>query len=779
MRRLVLILCVLLATDGRAWAALCQASAACDPGPCLASSPDSWDCGHVPNGGVDNVNILAPKAMLLDADLDILGGDDSAHNFITGTLTSDGHNRTITIRPTSDRLKYTVLRGTLNLRGGDRVLCRGSGEDSCFVTIQPGAGTHLLMDGTIGAEQEAGEVSAVGTTYTISGITTTGFAVGDVLWWTSGLADNFPYEVTALTETSVTYQTDLPDASSSDLLLTPDEGSAGGGLPSMTHSLPSLVPAASDRFRLVKPVKWGYVGTGYWRLSGGNEPQNDASNFRLNGVSIVNTRGNPSVETLKLVIPPTHAGQRQFSFLMLGEHTVSSNGAFQLPGLQRTALDRIYIHDSLEGSAQSASFIITQCVAGPCGAAYPARNVFVGNLHGTRTISAPLRVGNLFAANPPSNVVVWQPTIHDGPNRISAQAHGITMDECSNCLVYRGAVWNWVDRDNGIGEAYSLNGVSGGSVIADSYAINAGQCAVIDDWNMVNFYCSNTWSTGVGCDPSAGRGGTIFSTVIGRWGLGVPRTAGIGDCNVDGAFLLGSASSVSSTYGWIQTRGADAPLTVRNVVAKDYKTAGFAVLDSSDQDTTIEHATCGGPAGGNAPCVRDESTPASARSTTVRDVAALRCGRPDTSAWVGSPAANVTDSLDAATRDSDACGPASGWSANAHEGAFQELKFAAPDSNDFNLRTSSPLYRAGLTPPRSSRGARCILFDPSRLRPGLTLDLDWANLATETCADPDHDGYVTLRLGPDSPDSCAEVTDLRNASTCDNGETPPGKRVLP
>jgi hypothetical protein len=376
-------------------------------------------------------------------------------------------------------------------------------------------------------------------------------------------------------------------------------------------------------------------------------------------------------------------------------------------------------------------------------------------------------------------VVVWQPTIHDGPNHPEAQAHGITMDECSDCLVYRGAVWNWVDATSEIGEAYSLNGVSRGSVIADSYAINAGQCAVIDDWNMVNFYCSNVLTTGVGCDPSAGTGGTIYSAVIGRWGLGVPRTAGIGDCNVDGAFLLGSASSSASTFGWLQTRGADAPMTVRNVLARDYKVAGFAVLDGADQDTTIEHVTCGGPAAGSAPCIRDESMPASPRSTAVRDVAALDCGRPVTSAWIGSPDAEVTDSLDAATRDSDACGAAEGWSTNAHEVALQDLRFVAPGSNDFNLKTSSPLYRAGLTPPRSSRGARCIQFDPSRLRPGLTLDLDWADLATEGCTDPDADGYVTLRQGAPSPDSCDFVTDLRNAAICENGEVPPGKRVYP
>lgn len=794
MKRALLGLAVLLCS-GLAYGATCNSVAGgCSPGPCLASAAASWSCGHVPNLGTDSINILSGHSMTLDTNLDIKQDEGDAScfdNTITGALRSDGGSRTITI--TVDTVDNTCadlrLEGsgaTLELKAGDKMVCKGNATiNECQVTVDQTNPISFLNSGTVGAEQEARSVSKSGTIYTVGGISTTGFVVGDILWWTLGAAQSFPYEITAVTSTSVSYDQVLPDSSSLDLHLTPDEGTLGGA-PSSLHSLPSIVPVVGDRFRLVKPVKWTYTGAsgGTWRIGTLSTGVlfNAASNLRFRGFSIINTGRIPFIgqlSTLFFKFPANRTGEFTFEYNNLGEH--EGQAPYFFVGLQRAALDYNYCHDSLPNSTSTGACLdFQECSGQPECAGHPTKDLFIGHFHGTRTVSQPLQVGVFASSFPPSNVVVWEPVVHDGGNKSGIESNGIEVAQCTNCLVYRGRCWNIHDPDGSGGHCYSLSGNGSGSVIADSWAVNTGDGITVGDWTAVNNYISNVRSFGISeANGTATANGKVYGAVVAKWGQDTTNTTAIAGADVDGAFLAGDAPS-GIVFAWTHLGDRTTAITLRNMVMKGYRSEeALRVGNSNNQNITMEHLTCAGPmAGQNRGCI--DLTGSTVDVTyNVKDIAVDSCGGSGFSILCSTDAGTV-DNAGTFVRDSDSCNTTSGTCTVAPTHiASTDLKYVSPATNNYNITDpASPLRAIGVEP-GSPVGIRCIGFDPSRLAAGVTFDTVFTDVMNEACHDGDRDGYLTILEGTNTPDSCALVTDLRNAATCANGELKPGKRVLP
>lgn len=788
MRRLLLGLILALATSPLL-AADCAPAAACTPGPCLASSAASWSCGHVPNLGTDTLTFAGGELVTLDTNLDILGGNGSTTGFISGQLVSDGNTRSITMRCSAGNQGLTLTgfaggqNGKLDLKGHDSMIAIAVSNQDCRINFASNA--KFWNEGTIGSEQTTatGSISNVGTTYTISGITTTGFAVGDILWWTSGAAArDHPYEITALTASTVTYQTDLPDGSSAGLNLTPDEQTVGGP-PSIKATTPSVLPVAGDKFRLIAPVKWrDGSGGGAWVINNTQALVASGTDIIMDGFSYVSTNLGAQKVPFGVRFPVSgYTGTRRFRYMNLGEHRAQS--PFSIRG-QGFAVDHAYCHDSLSGSTSTGACLdMQQCPGGAecSGVAYVLKDIFVDGFIGTHTTSQPMQIGNAADATPNTNIVVWNPSLHDGgasDGVTDIESNGIEISSCDGCLVYGGSCWNIIDPNGDGGNCYAFSKGTG-SIIADSYALNSGTGIYLANWDAVNVYVSNMAYDDVTCEaPLTVGSGTVYNSILANWSMTATTHAAVHNCNMEGVAAIGTSSSQVNSKVWDANADPSDALTIRNVLMKNYKNSAILPASTLDQNLTIEHVTCAGPASGSQRCV-DLSAVTAAVTLTVDNVLGGSCGTSAANV-VACAGAGPTDNLDEIARDSDVCGAVTGTcSANTNETSASDPGFTDFSNSNYNLLTSSAFYRTGSQPALSSNGVRCTGFDASRMPPGLTMDTTAVAIATEVCIDPDRDGYMTFPLGTNSPDSCDYVTDLHNAGTCANGETAPGKRVFP
>lgn len=814
MRRLLVAALLLLGvrTAEAACTNRCDPVAACTAAaPCNWSNANSWagagggvagTCAGASSLPDSTTWLNFPANAVVTVDTNGTFCSDGSHNSFLGgsVLQSDGGRRTLTVIGSNGTQDLQIFTGsTFQLKGGDKLICNNAARatHSCVINFGPGA-FNFYLDGTIGAEQLAGGVTNVGTTYTVSGISTTGFVVGDAIVWTSGAADSFWYEITALTSTSLTYQTDLPNASSLGLQLTPDQGTLGG-LPSPSHSLPSIVPVAGDAFHLIAPVGLYGDGTngGYWgwQMAATGAIVNAATNLHFNGVSIIGggVISGPGAggSAMNMRFGTADTGDRQFQFMNIGR--LIAQDFLNLSG-QKFGLNYVYVHDYAPGSTSTGGGVeIVQCTVGNCGSAFQVSNVFAGHVHGTRTTGLPLTFGQTGQTTNNDHIVIWRPTIHDGTMLSTSEADAIQCDDCDNSLAFGGRIWNWADPVGDGGEALHFGGdpLAGTSKIVNFWIVNGGDCSGSNGgtgWDVINTYCSNMRDNGFKCGGGAGATiGTMYGDVIANWSLATPTNpeAAINDCNAEGIIALGSASAQTTSYGFLQTSGSATALTVRNMLAKNYVTEGFRVNAGTTVGLTGDHLLCGGAVGGAAAsCLNYQGT--AAVTVAIHDSAADNCGGTGTSAW--NKVAGATGTIDSITRNSTTatgCGAASANWTVTNEASAASLGFNNAAGNDYNLLFTSPLYRTGATPASSSRGPRCTVFDGTRLFPGVTFDFTPTLLTNELCHDADRDGYISFTAGTNSPDICPYVTDTFDTSatppagTCANGNTVPGKRTFP
>jgi hypothetical protein len=710
----------------------------------LWSDAAKWSCGHVP--GPTETWWTSSYDVTIDQDIDASAGNNSTDTGIgngrgAGSLVSDGNRRTITFRCTAagSKQNFFISSATLHLKGGDRVVARQSNGVACELRAI-GAPT-FWMEPTIIGPQRAVTVSSSGTTFTVTGLDTTGIQAGDELWWENGNADGFVYEITSVIGDTVTYQTDLPDSQSRSLHLTPDEGTTGGA-PGCLHTLPDVTPASGDYLTLVAPIKWSYQGSdpsdspatgGAWTLFPVTGATLDAAtNILMDGFSYVASDMSPGGDVLRLKFAVSHTGKRSLRYINMGEH--KNIAPMNITG-QNFGMDRIYCHDSIAGSPSTGACLsMQQCTLHDCGTEYAVQNVFVGHLHVARTCSQGFQIGVSGAEYDPSGVVLFKPVMHDISNCGVSEANGLEMAECSNCLLYGAKVWNIHDPDGsgGFGLALGGNGGSPGSIAADSWVVNTGTGIGNNGFAVINTYVSNTMDYGVAVGGDPGATGTLSSSVVAKWAQNTNRTHGVLGSDMDGVALIGGGTAASVSLAAFYSADRNTAISVTNVLAMNWQ--GDAGLSfASDQDATIAHVTCGGPMTGARSCITLASV--SAGTITVDDIAVDSCGGTGASAFICGPTA---DNVGKIAYDSDVCGAPTGTCASGPTSiSSTDLKFLAPGSANYNVTdTTSPVYRAGNSPTGSAIGVHCFAFDSTRLPSGVTFDTVVPMIGNETCRDP-------------------------------------------